>query len=83
MSTGIIQLLEQVQHQHADLVVLTAVAGQLAAAGEGHEVVGAVPPFDDVHPFVDLAAQPLVVKVAAQGDGLDRLAEFRERLVGW
>ena len=75
-------VLEQVQRQHADLVVLAAVAGQLAAAGEEHEVVGAVPLLDDVQPFVDLAAQPLAVQVAAQEDRLDRLAELRERLVG-
>src|SRR5512135_381589 len=74
-------VLEQMQREHADLVVLTAVAGQLAAAGEEHEVVGAVPLLDDVQPFLDLPTQFLAVKVAAQEDGLDRLAEFRERLV--
>ena len=75
-------VLEQVQRQHADLVVFAAVAGHFAAAGEEDEVGGAVPLLDDVQPFVDLAPQLLVVQVAAQEDGFDRLAEFGERLVG-
>jgi hypothetical protein len=37
--------------------------------------------FDDVQTLVDLMAECLAVKVLAQEDGLDRPAEFRERLV--
>jgi hypothetical protein len=70
------------QGEHADLVILTAVADHFAVAGEEDEVVGAVPLLDDVETFVDLTAECLAVKVPAQEDGLDRPAEFREGLVG-
>src|SRR3954454_2767890 len=66
------------QSEHADLVVLAAVARELAMTGKENEVVGAVPLLDDVQSFVDLAAQILAVQVAAQKDGLDSLAQFRE-----
>jgi hypothetical protein len=38
--------------------------------------------FDHVESFMDLTAQLLGVKIAALEDGLDRLAQFSERLVG-
>jgi hypothetical protein len=71
------------QGEHADLVILTAVAHHLTAAGKEDEVVGAVPLLDDVQAFVDLAAEGFAVKVPAEEDGLDRSAELREGLVGW
>jgi len=46
-----------VQRQHADLVVLAPVAGELALAREEDEVVGRVPLLDDVEPFVDLVPE--------------------------
>ena len=61
-------VLQQVQAEHAQLLVLAAVAGELAPAGEENEVVGAVPVLDDVQPVVDLAPERLVVQVAAQED---------------
>jgi hypothetical protein len=67
--------------EHADLVILSAVADHFAATGEENEVVGAVPLFDDVQTLVDLPAECLAVKVLAQEDGLDGPAELRERLV--
>ena len=75
-------VLNQVQREHADLVVLAAIAGHLTAPGEEHEVCGAVPLLDDVQPLVDLAAQRFQTQVSAQNYGLDRLAELGERLVG-
>jgi hypothetical protein len=71
------------QTEHADLVILATIADHFAAAGKEDEVVGVVPLFDDVQTLVDLTAECLAVKVLAQEDGLDRPAEFRERLVGW
>ena len=44
-------VLQQVQRQHADLVILASIAHQLAPAGEKDEVVGAVPLLDHVEPF--------------------------------
>ena len=59
-------VLQQVQAEHAQLLVLAAVAGELAPAGEEDEVVGAVPVLDHVQPIVDLAPERLVMQVAAQ-----------------
>ena len=75
-------VLHQVQRDHADLVVLAAIAGHLTAPGEEHEVCGAVPLLDDVQPLVDLAAQRFRTQVSAQKYCFDRLAELGERLVG-
>ena len=75
-------VLNQVQREHADLVVLAAIAGHLTAPGEEHEVCGAVPLLDDVQPLVDLAAQRFRTQVSAQKYGFGRLAELGERLVG-
>ena len=41
-------VLEQMQGEHADLVILVTIANHFAAAGEEDEVVGAVPFFDDM-----------------------------------
>jgi hypothetical protein len=46
-------VLEQVQRQHADFMVLPAVAGHFVAPREEDEVIGAVPLLDDVQPAVD------------------------------
>lgn len=70
------------QGEHADLVILTAVADHFAAAGEEDEVVGAVPVLDDVQAFVDLAAQFLAVQIPAQEDGFHGPSELGECLVG-
>ena len=59
-------VLNQVQREHADLVVLAAIAGHLTAPGEEHEVCGAVPLLDDVQPLVDLVAQRFRTQVSAQ-----------------
>ena len=75
-------VLEKMQSEHADLVILTAIADHLPAAREEDEVVGAVPLFDDVQALVDLAAKWLAVQVSAQEDGLHRPAELRESPVG-
>jgi hypothetical protein len=69
-------VLEEMQREHADLVILATVAGHFAAAGEEDEVVGAVPLFDGIQAFVDLTAERFAVKVLTQEDGLDRPAEF-------
>jgi hypothetical protein len=49
-------ILKQMKAEHAGLVILMAVAGELAALGEKDEVVSAVPLLDDVEAFVNLAA---------------------------
>ena len=49
------------QGEHADLMVLAAVADHFAASGEEDEVIGAVPLLDDIQTFVDLAAKCLAV----------------------
>jgi len=51
------QRVDRAAQGHADLVVFSAVAGHLAAAGEEHKIRGAVPLFDHVQAFVDLAAE--------------------------
>ena len=56
-------VLEQMQRQHADLVVLAAVARELAMAGEENKIVGTVPLLNDVQTFVDLATQAFAVQV--------------------
>jgi len=53
--------LEQVQRQHREFVLVTAVAGELTALAEEDDVVDAVPPFDDVQPGVDLPLQLAVI----------------------
>jgi hypothetical protein len=75
------QFLEQMQGEHADLVILAAIANHFAAAGEEDEVVGAVPLFDDVEALVDLAAEVFAMKVPAQEDGSasSRLAARRHQ----
>jgi hypothetical protein len=35
-------------------MVFVAVAGQFAAAGEEHEIIGTVPLLDDIQPLVNL-----------------------------
>ena len=50
-------ILNQVQREHADLVVFPAVAGHLAATRKEHKIRGAVPLFDHVQAFVNFAAQ--------------------------
>lgn len=75
-------VLQQMQRQHADLVIFAAVACHLAAARKEDEVVGAVPSFDGVEARVDLAAQRQAVQVAGEEDRLHRSAEFGECFVG-
>ena len=62
-------------------MILASIAHQLAPAGEEDEVVGAVPLLDHVEPFIDLAAQRLAVKISAEEDRLDCLAEFGKCLL--
>jgi hypothetical protein len=69
------------QREHTDLVILAAIAGHFAMAGEEDEIVGAVPLLDDVQALVDFAAEGLIVKVPAEEDGFDRPAKFGEGLV--
>ncbi len=48
-------VLNQVQREHADLVVFVTVAGHLTTPGKEHEIRSAVPLFDDVQAFMDIA----------------------------
>ena len=70
------------QGEHADFVIFAAIADHFAATGEEDKIVGAIPLLDDVEALIDLAAQVFAVKVPAEEDGFDRLAEFGEGLVG-
>jgi hypothetical protein len=49
-------ILKQMKAEHAGLVILMPVAGELAALREKDEVVSAVPLLDNVEAFVNLAA---------------------------
>ena len=71
-------VLEEVQRQHADLVILAPVARELAAACEEDEVVGTVPLLDDVEPFLNFAAQALAVQVAAEEHGFHGATKLGE-----
>ena len=71
------------QREHADLVVFLAVADHLAATSKEHEIRGAVPLFDHVQSFVDLAAQSFRMQIPTEEDRLDGLAQFGKGLVGW
>jgi hypothetical protein len=55
------------QAEHAQLLVLASIAGELAMAGKEDEVVGGIPLLDDVQSVVDFAPQRLVGQVAGQG----------------
>src|SRR5207248_613690 len=57
--------LEQVEREHADLLVLPFIAGELAALAIQNEIVGAVPVFHDVEPLVDLTSEGLQPHVIA------------------
>jgi hypothetical protein len=56
-------VLEQVQCEHADFMVLAAIADHFASTGEEDEVVGAVPLLDDVQALVDFAAEVFTVRL--------------------
>jgi hypothetical protein len=58
-------VLQQMQRQHAHLVILTVVAHEFTAAGEEDEVIGAIPLLDHIQIFVDLAAQCFAMKIVA------------------
>ena len=68
------------QREHADLVILAAIADHLAATREEYEIGGAVPLLDHVQPLVDLAAQFLRVQIPAQENRLDGFAPFQRRV---
>lgn len=75
-------VLQEMQAQHTDLLVLAAVAGEFSAAREEQEVIGAVPLLDDVQSFANLAVKGFAVKVPAEEDGFDGLAQLGKCLVG-
>ena len=75
-------ILQQVQCQHAHLVVFPSVARQLSAPGEKDKIVSAIPLLDHVEALVNFTAERLAVEIAAQEDRFDRPAEFDEALVG-
>ena len=62
------------QGQHRDLLGLAVRAGQLALPAVVDGDVHAVPLFDDLEPFVDLAAQVGVGQVV--GDGAQALRDL-------
>ncbi len=69
-------VLEHMERQHADFVVVSAVAGKFSVSGEEDEVVGTVPLLDDVEAFIDLTAEVLAVQIVAQEYCLDGFAKF-------
>ncbi len=76
-------VLEQMQCQHADFVILPAVAGHFTAPREEDKIIGTIPLLDNIQPVIDFTAQFLAVQIAAQEDRLDRLPKLGERPVGW
>jgi hypothetical protein len=71
-----------VQRGHGQFLLVEAVGRDLPALAVEDELVGAVPVLDDVQPLVDLAPPCLGGEIPAQEDGLDRLPELGQRLVG-
>jgi len=71
-----------VQRQHCQLLLVAAVAGDLAALAEQDEVVGTVPVLDDVQTLVDFASEGGRAQVATEKDRPARLAELGQCLVG-
>jgi hypothetical protein len=49
--------LEKVEAEHTYLLIVQPIAGDLAAAGEVDEALGAVPILDDIKPFVNFAPE--------------------------
>ena len=74
-------VLEQVEAEHAHLLVFAPVARHLAAAGKEDEVVGRVPLLHHVQPVVDLGPERAVVQVAGEEHRLDRFPKLHQRLV--
>ena len=66
--------LQQVQAEHREFLLVTAVGGELAAFPEEDEPVGGVPVLGDVESFVDLAAELFAGEVVAQKDRAQRFA---------
>ena len=75
-------VLDQVQREHADLVVLAAVAGHLAAAGEEHEIVAPFHCSTTFRPSWISRRSSFDMQIPAEEDRLDGLAQFGEGLVG-
>jgi hypothetical protein len=59
------RVLQQVQRQHCQLLILSAIGGDFAAFAKQNEVVHAVPMLDEVQTLLDLAAQSLRVQTLA------------------
>ena len=62
-------VLQEVQRQHAQLVILGPIAGQFATPGKKYEIVGAIPLLYHVKAFMNLAAQGFLVQVSTQEEG--------------
>ena len=75
-------VLQEVQRQHAQLVILGPIAGQFTTPGKEDKIIRAVPMLNHVKAFMNLAAQSFFVQVSAEENGLDRFSEFGESLVG-
>ena len=74
--------LQQMERQDRQLLIGHTIGGELAALAVEDEVIGTVPVLDHIEPLVNFAPQRLFVQVTAQENGLDRLAQFRQCLVG-
>ena len=73
--------LEQVKREHGDFLIFEPIARDFAALTEEDEAIRAVPVLDDVQSFMDFAPERFGGEIAAQKDGLCRLAQFRQRLI--
>ena len=74
-------ILKQMQREHADLMVLAAIARELAMASEENEIISAIPLLNDVQSFVYLPTHFFAMQISAQEYGLDGFAEFCEGFV--
>lgn len=70
------------QCQSRDLLIVEAIAGDLAALAKEDEACGAVPVLDHIQAFVDFASELLLAQIPAQKDRLDSPTEIGQRLVG-
>jgi hypothetical protein len=74
--------LEQVQREHRNFLIFTAIGRELSAFAVKDEIVGAIPVLHHVQAFINFAPQLQRMQIATKKNGLHRFAEFGESFVG-
>ena len=70
------------QRKHCDFLILVPIRRDIPPFAKENEIIGAIPIFDDVEPFVNLPAEFAQPEIAAEKDGPARFAQFQEGGVG-